>query len=358
MLFKALIRKLKKELKWFVYFIKLFFRRRQKEGKIILVGDPLYGNIGDAAIAYAEYAFVRENLNKEIFSIPQEFIGYHTKAFRLIIGKEDTVLFHGGGFLGTLWPIAARDLYRFLSAFSNNRVIVMPQTVFFSNDDIGKRTLSNVKSIFKKSPNLVVCVREKYSYDFMIKNFNSVNTILVPDMVTYLQKQHFYGLKFDVARDGILCCLRSDKEKEIEDNFFNIIIEKIKKRFYIDRTDYTDTVLPGKRILPSDRERIIAEKITQFSGYKFIITDRLHGMVLAALAETPCIAVACNNYKIKGVYDWIKNNKYVAFIESVDQIDDAINIIHNSKTGYDNYLTHQGFQMLCDLIKSKTNVKE
>lgn len=41
-------------------------------------------------------------------------------------------------------------------------------------------------------------------------------------------------------------------------------------------------------------------KYIKFRECELVITDRIHGMIFAAITGTPCIALS--NYKIKGTY--------------------------------------------------------
>lgn len=65
-------------------------------------------------------------------------------------------------------------------------------------------------------------------------------------------------------------------------------------------------------IREQERMQVVTDKLNEFASHQCVITDRLHGMVLAAITDTPCIALGCNNYKIQGVYEWIKIiNSYI-----------------------------------------------
>ena len=55
-----------------------------------------------------------------------------------------------------------------------------------------------------------------------------------------------------------------------------------------------------------------------------MVTDRLHGMIFAALTKTPCIVVPNSNYKIKGIYEWLKGLNYISFLEDMDCFEDEV----------------------------------
>ena len=54
------------------------------------------------------------------------------------------------------------------------------------------------------------------------------------------------------------------------------------------------------------------------------VTDRLHGMLFCALTNTPCIVVKSKSPKIQGVYQWVKNNKYIELVENLEDLPEAI----------------------------------
>ena len=101
------------------------------------------------------------------------------------------------------------------------------------------------------------------------------------------------------------------------------IVDNVRKHYNGEQVTYTDTVIK-KWIWKKERKREVYKKIEEFSASKLVVTDRLHGMVFAALAGTPCIALGNCNYKVKGIYNWIKDNQYIAFIEDFDILEQKI----------------------------------
>ena len=68
-----------------------------------------------------------------------------------------------------------------------------------------------------------------------------------------------------------------------------------------------------------DRFSEIESKLTQYFSTSLVITDRLHGMVCAAITGTPCIAFSNYNHKIKSTYEWIRHLPYIRFANNVDE---------------------------------------
>ena len=223
----------------------------------------------------------------------------HIKLLKKII-KKNFILISGGGFLGNLW-LNEEDMFRkVLINFPQNNVIVFPQTIFFSNDEEGLRTLQESIKIYSNHQHLTICCREKYSYDFMKDNFNKVNIMLIPDMVLYLKPQNLNSV-----RNDILFCLRKDKEKI--NYHLDETINELKKDYSI---FITDTVI-NKSIYSFNRNKILLKKLQEFSQYKLVVTDRLHGMIFAYLTKTPCLVLENKSYKIRGVYEWLKDIDYI-----------------------------------------------
>ena len=159
---KTLILKNLGYIRKYIYLIK---NREKMQKTGILIGEPNHGNIGDAAIAIAEHKFLEEQLGIDIVTLPARFVERHTWSYKKVISEETVILFHGGGFIGTLWPRNLQDLIDCMHLFPNNRIIIMPQTVFFSDDDNGEKVRNQLYDDFKSCNRLTLCVMEKHSYD-------------------------------------------------------------------------------------------------------------------------------------------------------------------------------------------------
>lgn len=332
-------------------YLFLFCNRKNIKKNGVLIGEPSHGNIGDAAIAIAEHKFLEEQVGIHVVSFPAKYVERHTKTYKKLISDDMVILFHGGGFIGTLWPRNLQDLIDCMHLFPNNRIIIMPQTVFFSDDSHGRSVREQLHQEFKACSRLTLCVREGKSYEIVKKWMPEIDVRLMPDMVTYLHSYHFPNFKKNTEKKGIICCMRRDVEKSIKEESLHNLLSVLCERLNTDIIDYTDTVLDNHGIKAEEREQIVTDKLNQFASYQCVVTDRLHGMVLAAIADTPCIAFGCNNYKIEGVYEWIKNNKYIYYIDNEEKIEEAVNsVIDNQGGTYSNSLTEKGFKNLNDLI--------
>ena len=281
--------------------------------KYVLLDTPVHGNLGDHAIAIAVKQFV-ESLGEECAEATADKINNHEKLYANITSKNKIILIPGGGFLGYLWPDEEERFRRILKTFKRNRIIVFPQTVTFDmKSNLGQDYFEQSHKIYTAHKKMILFVREKKSYNFMKEHMPEIDVFLAPDIVLSLD-MHIKGEN----RNCILFCMRSDKERNLSEESFDGIMKEVKKKYSLYEIKHIDTVI-NRGIKPKDRELEVKKKLNQFSQAKLVITDRLHGMIFAAITNTPCIAVSNSNGKVKGVYEWIKRNTYIHYVENEEE---------------------------------------
>lgn len=312
----------------------------------VLIGTPLHGNLGDQAIALAEYQFLYKcNKNKGILEIPSKYVS-KIDAFRIWIGKRD-ILVHGGGFIGTLWIEEEYMLRNVISNFHDNKIIILPQTITFSKDETGSKELQISKKIYNAHSNLVICTREEKSYEFAIENFKKDEVIKIPDMVLQMRCEDNNIPK----RAGVLLCLRSDHEKNLSEDDTDVI-RSVCMKIFNGNVKYTDTN-DAAYVTKDLRKAAVNKKLNEFRHAELIITDRLHGMVFAALAGTPCVALGNSNGKVKGIYNWIRKLDYIKYVESVDEFEDAVKtVLDVDNREYQYRYVEKEYMPLADLLKA------
>lgn len=285
-------------------------KKCSSKDNIFLIGSPLHGNIGDHAISIAEIKIL-EKTNKNVIEIPGEYFKYFSELVAAYVQKDDIIIVTGGGFLGTLWLNEENLIRKIVKTFPNNKTIIMPQTMFFEDSEIGKKELIKTKKIYEKHNDLNVVLRDKRSYNFFNLNFDKkVKSYFYPDVVTYLNYS-----EDSIDRSGILFCLREDKEKSVNDEKIQNVISFIQDKN--EKISYTTTVIKDDISLLA-RNMVFEDKLNEFKKSKLVITDRLHGMIFAAITGTPCIAFDNLSGKVKGVYEWINNLEYIRIVDSED----------------------------------------
>ena len=94
-------------------------------------------------------------------------------------------------------------------------------------------------------------------------------------------------------------------------------------------------------------------KYIKFRECELVITDRIHGMIFAAITGTPCIALSNYNYKVKGTYEWIKNLGYIKFTDDINEIPTLIQELKNiKKIKYDNSFAVKKYEQIVQSINS------
>ena len=302
----------------FIYSEQLsqFRKTKEKTRRIILIGSPEHGNLGDHAIAEAERNFFA----KDFPDIPLvELSGPCYRSLPGIIQSkirpDDIICITGGGFLGSLWMIEEDMVRDVLQSFPNNQVVIFPQTMYFEDTVHGKEELAKSKKIYGECKNLKIFLREKKSYDYVIENFAipQDRVFLIPDMVLSMTGNSAAGTN----RDTILLCLRGDKESCLSENLKSNLTSSLEN--FGCRISCVDTVVQ-REVSLSERKQELDSIFQTFSSAKLVITDRLHGMLFAVITGTPCIAMNQVSGKVAGVYEWIKDLEYVSFVEDVSEI--------------------------------------
>ena len=310
--------------------------------KAVLLQTPLHGNLGDHAIALAEKQIL-EAVQITTLDYPES--NQMERRMASLTSPRKTVLITGGGWLGSLWPNEEERFLGTVEAFDKHRIIVFPQTVFFDmKTEMGKGFFQKSKSVYESHPNLTIFLREKISYDFMKTWMPQVHIELVPDVVMALD-QKLPALE----RNGCLICLRSDKERTISDENRDFLLRIITEKFD-NNLRFTDTVL-AENIDLEHRDKAVYEKLKEFASAKLVITDRLHGMIFAAITETPCIVFESLSHKVWGCYEWLKDLDYIRLVENVDDILVVICELERVQPRYNRAYIEEAMKPLYDALR-------
>lgn len=290
-----------------------------------IIGTPDHDNLGDHAIALASKEFV-QNIDPEgeVILVSENTYWNVRLWLKKNIRKNDVIILQGGGNLGNEY-MYIEDIRRdAIRTFKNNSKIIFPQTIYFTKDSTGDREKEKTKRLYRNEKKIEIFSRELYSYDLMKEAFGSEKVKIVPDIVLSMP----FIENNTMSRKGILLCLRSDHEGKISFRDRQYIKEEIMK---ITNNIYdTDTCI--KTCCDAVMgEKEIQVKLNQFSRAELVVTDRLHGMVFAALTGTPCIALSNYNKKVQGVYDWIKELPYIYYLDDLSNFSIAIKEVLNVK---------------------------
>lgn len=306
-----------KKKKYYNHFLS-YVKKQRKNGEPLnlIFNGPYTGNLGDHAILFGEEEYLKKQ-EQEPFCISaiEMPVFFETKAHELV-KIDDNIYITGGGNIGTLWRNEQQRMNKVLETFKNNKIIIFPQTIYYSDDEFGKICLNIDKKYYNNCKNLKFYCREKKSYEYA-KNILNVNCELKKDMALTLD---YRNKKY--KRRGIIFCFRNDKEKKLSQNEEKAFVEKIKQKYPKEKITYIDTLKVNRKLYTYKQGKKEFKKIIkQFSKSKLVVTDRLHGMILSVITGTNCIAFDNSSGKVSGVYDTIKDDDVnVEFIENYNNI--------------------------------------
>lgn len=282
--------------------------------RIFLFQTPTHSNIGDHAIANAQLIFFKDNFpGYNVIEVNQTLMTIFIKYYNKLIKYNDIIFIHGGGNFGNEYMHEEFLRRLVVESFPNNKIISFPQTIYYSNDAKGQKELSITQTIFSNHKNLTITAREEVSYELMKQYFPNNKVILTPDIVLYTSNMSNH------ARNYALEVIRQDQESLLSDSD-KIAVKKILNDSY-KHVICSDMHVENFRsvISPEEREIVLRNKFTQFQKAHIVITDRLHGMVLAAITGTPCIVFSNYNQKVLGTYNWIKYLTYIRFVNNIEE---------------------------------------
>ncbi|MBP2832019.1 polysaccharide pyruvyl transferase family protein [Aquimarina sp. U1-2] len=283
----------------------------KKKVFIFLAAD--YGNLGDVAITYAQHKFLKQSFpDYTVIEIPLSWTFSGIALVQKIITPSDIITTVGGGNMGDLYHQIECQRQLVFSEFKNNQVISFPQTIDFTDTKSGKQKLKTAIRVYSSHPNLILLAREQKTFDFFKKHFKKNKIFLVPDIVLTLDRS-----QDSKKREGVIICLRNDKEKKLSSTEEKSLLEMVKGNFgsFKER----DTHIGGSGLSMRARVQSLFAIWDDFKSARLVITDRLHGMIFCYITKTPALVFLNNNHKIKSSYSWIKETNNIHLIENFDK---------------------------------------
>lgn len=332
---------------------KYIHKTIRRKSKVAVLGTPSHTNIGDSAIVLAEIVFLKKFLPQESFVAELSFSElneYWDTVIACIRANNKLVYcWPGGGNLGDQWFHEELLRRRAVQALPNNQAIVFPQTIFYTDTERGSWEKENSVSVYNAKNNLTLVAREQVSEQIMRSLYPDTEVILTPDIVLSATMEDFGAVP--QVRTGVLMCVRSDAEKSVDDSIWTGIEETLDNIHIAHRRTDMYSDIP---VTKENRHECVQKKMQEFCGAELVITDRLHGMIFAALTGTPCIVFSNYNHKVKGTYDWISYLEYVRYVESTEEAKELIpELIDMKDCKFDNSPLMPYFDKLAEVVKDK-----
>lgn len=241
--------------------------------------------------------------------------------------KGGTILLHGGGNFGDLWPEHQRFRMDIIQKYPGHRIIILPQTFFYEDQELMKKDAK----IMAQHPDLHICARDDKSFALLSEHFSDNRILLVPDMAFCIPKQVLEKYRVN-EEDKTLILKRKDKElpegsiEKLQPAGKNIEIRDwpsletseppSKKLFAISNNKYSSRGMVDWYAHHIFKNKLLKIGVAFVSQYKEIYTTRLHVAILAVLLHKHCYFLDNSYGKNSTFYStWFSDLEGISFIK-------------------------------------------
>jgi pyruvyl transferase EpsO len=267
---------------------------------------PLYINIGDLLIMFGTLEFFKKN--RVLCTHKSTAHNFSPNA----ISGDTVILLQGGGNFGDLYEIHQNFRRMIVEQFPDNRIILLPQSIYYKSKDRYKDDCIH----FSKHADFHIFTRDKNSLS--LAQGLSKHSYLAPDMA-----HHLYPIKPTTKPSKkVLAIKRVDIEAVgknsdgisqydtvtdwplLVGDAGKITVWRLYRYFELLSTYHLLWLggALGLNIWLWCAKKMVDQAIRLYSEHEYIVTDRLHGHILASLMDKP-----------NTVYDnsYGKNSSYV-----------------------------------------------
>jgi len=278
----------------------------RKTEKIFLIGTSEHDNMGDSCITLGEIEFIKNYYpNKIIIEVSTYEYDDYFPIIKEIITQNDMIFLQGGGNLGDKFLIEEKLRRKVVSSFTNNKIVILPQTIYFL-DPNGKE-LKESQKVYHNHKNLILFVRGKKSLNYAKKYFPNVYSYIGMDLTTYLKRDYNY------ERKGILACIRDlNDESGLNKKVYEELLDLL---YSLDHNYDKSNNIYKENIKKLNKNNIVENELKFFAKHEVVITDRLHGLIFSIITKTPCIVLSSYNKKINEFVEQISNSKGIVFVD-------------------------------------------
>jgi pyruvyl transferase EpsO len=282
---------------------------------LVYLDYPVHTNVGDLLIQLGTRRFF-EQFNYDVMASHSAYDFNERLARR--IGREVTVVLHGGGNFGDLYDQHQAFRERVIQRFPHNRIVMLPQTIHYGSAE----RLAASARIFNAHPDLHVCLRDRRSLATFQASFSNA-AYLVPDMAHLLWRSLDYYAP-GPNDTGTLLFLRTDIEAtsppvseagEISVDWESIIRPVDQFLFRVQRKLHAKHhliggILPLSALWQRYTEHLIGRAIPLLNGKGHVVTDRLHMALLGLLMRRRVTAIDNSYGKLSSYIDtWLAHHR-------------------------------------------------
>jgi pyruvyl transferase EpsI len=128
---------------------------------------------------------------------------------------------------------------------------------------------------------------------------------------------------YGFERKGILACIRALDDESGLDGAAHAEIDRVCSHF---DADFEKSTNIHHAYIPINlRGMVVNAELKRFARRKAVVTDRLHGLLFAAITRTPCVAIGAATQKIREYAEMLRDTKAVFFIDKdLSRLSEAI----------------------------------
>ena len=323
-------------------------------GECAVLDYPNYFNIGDHLIWLGILSWLDERGSRVRYAASRHEFSARTLESNL---KSGPIFLTGGGNFGDIWPPHQKFREAVISRFRSRPIIIMPQSVYFHKET----ELEASKKLLNSHPDLTILTRDESSYELAAKHFTGCKVLRCPDAA--FQLAGLIRLTSSETPRGLLYHCRQDRESAqnfpvhqigasqmVTEDWVSInertrFLQKlIRKMPFLWHTGFSTPLPAGmrRRALESAQPWMPKVKkwhnptlhqrslclmyagIEQFSQYRFVVTNRLHGHILCVLLGIPHILLPNAYHKNRAFYStWTSGVPYARFVDDPSKLAEA-----------------------------------
>jgi pyruvyl transferase EpsI len=292
--------------------------------RILWVGcfPAWHRNVGDQAQTHALELFFEDKYpDHHLITFTRHEVGSRRwEKIVKLINSDDFVFIHSTGDFGSKyyqqkfyrgglsWTEVRRKI---VAEFPNNHVVQLPVSVFYQEGAEGEQVAKDDRLAYAGKNFMVMC-REGASLE-ILNDRKICEAIFFPDFVFYLNPE-----KTKRQRSKILLMLRGpDKESIFDDDQKNRIRELLESASL--NVEFNDIMAARFPMFPSIRKKYMDVLARKYQEYELVVTDRMHGMIMAVITNTPSIALdEAIPHKLSGYRSMLGDS--VAFVSDCREI--------------------------------------
>lgn len=297
---------------WFAF----THRHLKCQSKILyaLTPHPELRNVGDHAQAVAISAWLKKHFPElSVLEMDKKRSRDLLPALRWLVQPDDVVFLHSGGNMGDRGTGSEAIRRLIISSFPRNKIVSLPQTIYFSDTQTGVKERENTRRIYATHPNLTIIGRDPRSGDLAAELFPKAQVSCMPDFVLSMATKQKQSEKKNTSLK-VLLCLRLDNESAItpeqRKNIANCLPYPC---------TYYDTTI-GSSIALCKRAIVLESALDLFRASDVVVTDRYHGLIFSVLCRKPCVVLRTVDHKLTSAMHWFKDVPFVLFAENLDEI--------------------------------------